>query len=112
MTEIHQTLKFNDLPSGTQFFHPKTNIEYIRLVGPKPYNAHAVDKKALPYYTTIHPTVIVTLTSSIDFFSLPYSAIFAYDQKVYIKVARNRARVVNNSEIIKYFEPNDSVSPL
>lgn len=60
----------------------------------------------------VSDNAIVTLTRSIDFFSLIYADKFVYEQKVYIKIARNRAKELANPEITKYFEPSDSVSPL
>ena len=103
----HQTLKFRDLPVNTQFYHPKTNKVCTKIFPHKYYNAHHG-----PSFILIHPETTVTLTTSIDFYSLDYSAKFAYEQTAYIKIGRNRAKALNDSEITKYFEPSDSVSPL
>lgn len=108
----HQTLHFKDLPVGTNFFHPKTNEVYMHTLHNPLWNARATQKTIKPYRTLIHPDTTVELTVSIDFYSLSYSALFAYENVIYIKVARNRARVVNNSDVVKYFEPDDAVSPL
>jgi len=102
----HQTLKFSDLPVGTDFHNPKTGEIFKKINTHKTYNAYG------PSYLFVFSTVLVTLTSSIDFYSLDYSAKFAYEQTAYIKIGRNRAKAVNDSEITKYFEPSDSVSPL
>ncbi len=110
---MHQTLRFGDLPTGTKFHHPKTNEVYERTRNrvwkTSTYNATAITYETRPQDLLIHPDTIVTLTSSTDFFSVEYSAMFAYDQKVYRKIARNRAR---HGDITKHFEPSDSVSPV
>lgn len=105
----HQALRFSDLPVGTKFQHPKTKESYTKIDGLVTYNAVKVDSTDHPRKLLIQPFLIVTLTKSIDFFSLDYSAQFVYDQKVYIKTARNRAK---HGDITKHFEPSDSVSPL
>ncbi len=106
MSEIHQTLRFGDLPVGVKFHHPITDEVYTKISSHKTYNASG------PSYILIHLDVLVTLTKSIDFFSLDYSAKFVYEQTVYIKIARNRAKELANPDTTKHFEPSDSVSPL
>ena len=103
---LHHTLRFGDLPVGTDFLHPRTNEIYKKISHHKTYNAHG------PSFLLIHPDTIVKLTSNIDFYSLEYSTKFAYENTAYIKIARNRAKAVNDPDNIKYFEPDDSVSPL
>lgn len=112
MTLLHQSLRFGDLPIGTKFQHPRTDEIYTKISGLVTYNAVKVDSTDRPRKMLVHTNTVVTLTESIDFFSLLYADKFVYEQKVYIKIARNRAKVRDNPDITKYFEPSDSVSPL
>ncbi len=109
MTEIHQTLKFGDLPDGTKFHHPKTKEVYKKTFETEYSNAVAEGWQAGPVRTLIHPEAVVMLTDSIDFFTIARDALFSHDGTLWRKISRNRAR---HGTVTKYFEPSDSVSPL
>ncbi len=111
MTTFHQTLKFGDLPIGTKFLHPKTNAVYKKTSETEYSNALSEGWHTVPTRILFHQNTVVTLTTSLDFFSIDLYAKFAYDNKVWIKIARNRAKL-KNIDSVKYFEPDDSVSPL
>ncbi len=105
MSIFNQKLKFGDLPLETKFYLPYTKFVCKKTGIVDGYN---IDTER---YVTITLDTVVELVDNIDFYSIALYNKFVYDNKIHVKIGRNRAKE-DNTEMVTYFEPDVSVSPL